>query len=160
MQKQKFMICCILCLMVACLPIALVAEEGPQPEGRPQGDALSLREWTAEELDALQQGLSERAAAWDGHGQPAAEQIQLPQALALTEQALQQQRGLSSDEIATFAVLPYFITADGSVNVDGASVSLPAPYWQMNYGNGEYTVYLDANTGTILAIPGLADGNG
>lgn len=162
MKNRKFVLCCMLCLLVAlCLPTAFATEElGPQPEDRPQGEALSLREWSAEELESLQRGLSERSGAWAGHGLPSAEQIQLPQALALTEQALQQHMGLTSDTIATFTVLPYFMTVNGQVNINGAPVDLPAPYWQMYYGNGEYTVYLDASTGAILAIPGLSDGNG
>lgn len=161
MKHRNTMLCCVLCLLMAmCFSTALATDEGPQPEGRPQGEALSLHEWSAEELEALQHGLSERAGAWDGHGLPDAEQIQLPQALTLTEQALQQQMGLTSDEIAAFTVLPYFITVDGQVNVGGSPVALPAPYWQMHYGNGAYTVYLDANTGVILAISSLSDGNG
>lgn len=160
MKHRKFIICCymLILVMLLCLPAALAGGVGPQPEDRPQGEALALREWSPEELEVLQQGLSQRATEWDGHGLPSAEQIQLPQALALAEQALQQHKGLTSDEIVTSVVVPYFLTEDSWVNVGGAPVDLSAPYWQMNYS--EYTVYLDANTGAVLAIPGLEDSNG
>ena len=167
-MSKKILIICNIALLLAVAAFATLffttrTNEVPSDEP-PEWKVLFMKNYTQEQIKEMEMDLALRASLWQGHGVPDQDDISMAEALERSKQALIQQKGFSEEEIATYFLLPYYLTSQGSfVTTDGKRVPLPAPYWQMNYEGGPlklYSVFLDAKTGEILTITSPEDGNG
>lgn len=145
-----FLLVCTLCMVPA---LAMQTADG--------WSLVSLVGYSEKDIMILEDDIATRANEWPSHGTPSPEAIPLSKAMELCSEALQTVKSVSAETLVDISVLPYFLEGDSWVHVDGQEVDLYGPYWQMNcFGPGGYTVYMDAKTGEVLAIPGETDANG
>lgn len=177
MQRNTRVCAWVMVLALCATPVFATAELGPQPENRVQTGVLSLREWSAEDLQRLQGDLEQRAKQdanlTDGYGLPAEGDIQLAQALVLADRAVHDAKGVSAEMLAQFSVLPFFMKGSELYVAGYPEWKSLNGYWLIHYemlpeyydtvedpGFALYSAYLNPQTGEVLLVTDQNDGNG
>ena len=130
-----------------------------------QGDkVLPLLEFDEAQVSELSADLEKRAEERSDLGTPGSGELSMEQALEAANKAMGEFQGLTAEALKQYSLHPLFSVEDSFVNIAGNPQTLPAPYWQLTYMDGQgsavYTVYLNAKTGEVLAVAAPEDSNG